>query len=82
MNVDEIPSLDWDPKATLEIKDIKSVPRVTTILPEYNSNYFDTPCTSFFSFLPVAMWEKITFESNSYAHEKMRLSKEYNIAGY
>ena len=51
-------------------------------MPQFNSKYFDTPCSSFFSFLPVAMWEKITYESNTYAHEKIRTSKKRHVAGY
>jgi hypothetical protein len=49
---------------------------------QFLTKYFDTPCSSFFSFLPVAMWEKIIYECNTYAHEKMRKSHKRHIAGY
>jgi hypothetical protein len=80
MNVDEITGLDWKTGTTIGPKDFKSLPKATTIMPQFNSKYFDTPCSSFFSFLPVAMWEKITYESNTYAHEKIRTSKKRRVA--
>ena len=52
MNVDEITGLDWKTGTTIGPKDFKSLPRATTIMPQFNSKYFDTPCSSFFfSFL-------------------------------
>ena len=52
INVDEITGLDWKTGTTIGPKDFKSLPRATTIMPQFNSKYFDTPCSSFFlSFL-------------------------------
>ena len=82
MNVDEIEGLEWKTGITLEPKDFKSLPRASSIMPQFLAKYFDSPCSSFFSFLPVAMWEKINYECNTYAHEKMRKSHKRHIAGY
>ena len=81
LNVDDIQGLDWNPRGTVGPKDFKSLPRPSTIVPQFRS-CFDNPTRSFFSFLPIAMWEKIVYESNTYAHEKMRITKKHNIAGY
>ena len=81
LNVDVIEGLDWDPRGVVGPKDFKCMPRPSTIIPQFNS-CFDNPTRSFFCFLPVAMWEKIIYESNTYAYEKMQISKKHQIAGY
>ena len=62
-NVDTLEGLDWDPRATLPPRPAKMAPWSSTIKPQFVRN-FDTPISSFCSFLPQAMWEKIIFESN------------------
>ena len=81
LNIDDIEGLDWDPRGTVWPKDFKSLPRATTVMRQFTS-CFDNPMRSFFCFLPIAMWEKIVYESNTYAHKKMRLTKKHDIARY
>ena len=68
-NADELEGLDKDPRATLEPRAAKMALKPSSTKPQLLKN-FDTPISSFRSFLPQAMWEKIVFESNKYARQK------------
>jgi hypothetical protein len=80
-NVDDLEGLDWNPKATLEPRAEKMSPKPSSTKPQFLRN-FDTPISSFRSFLPQALWEKIVFESNTYARQKMLKSGKRMISGY
>jgi len=80
-NVDELDGLDWDPRETLQPRPAKMTPKPSSTKDQYVTK-FDTPISSFFSFLPQTMWEKIRFESNKYARQKMLKSGEQRIAGW
>ena len=81
-NVDDIVGLLWEPDKTLGPKLGKMLPAPSTIKPEYMEGKFDTPVSSFFSFLPTRMWEKVCYESNTHAHEIMHQSGKRYISGH
>ena len=66
--------LEWipttsGPTASITVDPSKSMNMPAEILPNFQE-HFSNPTTSFFPFLPETIWQKITFETNTYAHEK------------
>ena len=80
-NVDDIEGLEWEPNKTLKPRAGKTLPTSSTIKPEYIESRFETPVSSFLAFLPTRMWEKICYETNTNAHEKMQRSGRRYISG-
>jgi len=80
-NVDDIVGLEWVPNLTLPPKAGKMLPTPSSIKAEYIESKFDTPVSSFLAFLPTRMWEKICYESNTHAHQKMQQSQRRTICG-
>jgi hypothetical protein len=79
-NVDELDGLEWDPRATLEPRLEKMLPKPCSIKPQY-LHHFASPLAAFSAFLPQGMFEKIQFESNKYARKKLANSESGRISG-